>query len=203
MAYRELYRLSNSIKLRLYMLMPYNPNRPQRKDRPYPHIRDYALGNNDLMPIGSKQYQFNIGNDDAEENAPYYHILEDAEVIRKSMRGTKTSKGSQDSILNKRERDYGIQTEKVRKSTGETYTVQEYRKNRRGARSLAPSSQHYQESHLYKERLVITNAQVINADSNYYLNYHYNYIERQLDSGMLQSIASELNLTLKRGWTKK
>ena len=57
--------------------------------------------------MSGNMYIFEIGNDYAEENYPYYHILEDAEVIRKRGRGTSKSKGSQAQIEKLSQRDYG------------------------------------------------------------------------------------------------
>lgn len=141
------------------------------------HIRDIALG----MPLLSNgTYVFEIGNDYAEEKYPYYHILEDAEVIRKRNRGTSKSRGSQAKIEKLSSRDYGVIS-----FNGKTYT-REYQRNVRGKRSLIEKSTYIvvgSDGEVYK----------VNKDANYYKNIHYHYIERILDT-TLPWIANTLGL---------
>ena len=88
---------TNRIHQVLYDNFPYENDTidiKKHKNRPL-HIRDIAL----LPPMESDgALVFEIGSEYAEENYPYYHILEDAEVIRKRGKGNKQSGGSQAKI---------------------------------------------------------------------------------------------------------
>jgi hypothetical protein len=138
------------------------------------HLKDAVFDN---LPniVMNDQIIFDIGNPRLEETHPYYHILEDSEVIRKKNKGTKTSKGSQDQISDKGARDYGIV-----KWNGKTFT-QEYKKNVRGARSKAQKATR-------RAFFVDSYGQVfrtqINKDAKYYLNIHYHYIEKAIDNAV-------------------
>lgn len=154
------------------------------------HIRNVALQS--VIPVGTNGYSFDIGSEYAEQNYPYYHILEDAQVIHKRDKGTKQSKGSQSSYSKTLgNRDYGKWSGNVNKrnydfynkQTGEVYgsgyrttksVYQEYRKNVRGSRSK------------------IIDGQAKNA--NTYVNIHYHYIERALDEELLESFANKFGL---------
>lgn len=158
---------TNSIREELYNRMPYESDEIKMQKhlkRPL-HIRDIAL----TLPFqDGEKIIFDIGNDYAEENYPYYHILQDAEVIRKRGRGTKKSKGSQAEITKLSERDY------ARVSwNGKTYS-REYQRNVRGKRSLAAKA---------TIRVVGADgvAYNINKNANYYYNKHYHYIDKTLE----------------------
>ena len=158
----------NEIRQNIYDNFPYESDdikMMKHAKRPL-HIRDVALG---LPYMSGNMYIFEIGNDYAEENYPYYHILEDAEVIRKRGRGTSKSKGSQAQIEKLSQRDYG----KI-SFNGKTYS-KEYQRNVRGQRSLADKG---------TIRVVGADGVVyrINKDANYYKNKHYHYIERILNN---------------------
>lgn len=158
----------NEIRQNIYDNFPYESDdikMMKHLKRPL-HIRDVALG---LPYMSGNMYIFEIGNDYAEENYPYYHILEDAEVIRKRGRGTSKSKGSQAQIEKLSQRDYG----KI-SFNGKTYS-KEYQRNVRGQRSLADKG---------TIRVVGADGVVyrINKDANYYRNKHYHYIERILNN---------------------
>ena len=158
----------NEIRQNIYDNFPYESDdikMMKHLKRPL-HIRDVALG---LPYMSGNMYIFEIGNDYAEENYPYYHILEDAEVIRKRGRGTSKSKGSQAQIEKLSQRDYG----KI-SFNGKTYS-KEYQRNVRGQRSLADKG---------TIRVVGADGVVyrINKDANYYKNKHYHYIERILNN---------------------
>ena len=158
----------NEIRQNIYDNFPYESDdikMMKHLKRPL-HIRDVALG---LPYMSGNMYIFEIGNDYAEENYPYYHILEDAEVIRKRGRGTSKSKGSQAQIEKLSQRDYG----KI-SFNGKTYS-KEYQRNVRGQRSLADKG---------TIRVVGADGVVyrINKDVNYYKNKHYHYIERILNN---------------------
>lgn len=168
MAEFNLTDFTNSIRAELYERFPYENDaikEMKHANRPA-HIRDVALG---LPYMSGQQMIFEIGNDYAEEYYPYYHILEDAEVIRKRGRGTKKSRGSQAEITKLSDRDYS----KV-SWNGKTFS-REYQKNVRGKRSLAAKGTITvigSDGVVYK----------VNKDANYYTNKHYHYIERILDT---------------------
>ena len=148
--------------------------------RPY-HIRDVAFMNNPISFMENSA-TFDIGNEFAEENYPYYHILQDAQVIHVKGAGTKQSKGSQ-QYINPKNRDYN----KV-EWNGKTFS-QEYNKNVRGSRSKYSSAR----------RTVDIGGKkvVINRNADYYVNKHYKYIDRILDASM-PYIAQEFGLRAMR-----
>ena len=142
-------------------------NLKKHKNRPF-HIRDIAFMFLPITREGENTIVFDIGSDYAEEYYPYYHILEDAEVIRKRGRATTSSRGSQAKIEELSKRDYGRIN-----FNGKTYS-REYRKNVRGERSRIGKATRYvtgSDGKLVK----------INADAAYYYNKHYHYIEKILD----------------------
>ena len=168
MAEFSLSNFANDIRQNIYDNFPYESDEIKaikHAKRPL-HIRDIALG---LTYISNGQMIFEIGNDYAEEYYPYYHILEDAEVIRKKGRGTKLSKGSQAEITKLSDRDYGRIS-----FNGKTFS-REYQKNVRGARSRVEKATYNifgSDVRVYK----------VNKDANYYKNIHFHYIERILNN---------------------
>lgn len=154
----------------LYGLFPYENdeiNEKKHPNRPL-HIRDIAFMWLPTTNSGSKMITFDIGSDYAEQYYPYYHILQDAQVIRKRGRGTEKSKGSQALISDLGKRDYGRID-----FNGKTYT-KEYARNVRGERKrIIEKSTRYTYSN--GERVKI------NASANYYQNVHYRYIDKILD----------------------
>lgn len=183
MAEFSLSKFVNDIRQNIYDNFPYESDaiKMQKHLKTPLHIRDVALS---LPYLSNGTYVFEIGNDYAEENYPYYHILEDAEVIRKRGRGTKLSKGSQASIEKLSDRDYG----KI-SFNGKTYS-REYRKNVRGKRSRADKATYIvvgSDGSAYK----------VNKNANYYKNKHFQYIEHILD-GTLPWIAAENGLKMNR-----
>jgi len=147
------------------------------------HLKD-AIFNN-AQPIHSlNSITFDIGNASLETTHPYYHILEQAQVIRKRGRGTTKSKGSQASI-EKSKRDY----ERI-SWNGKTFT-KEYRRNVRGSRSLLDKAQ--------KRAWLIDDEGIAipvfqNQQAPYYANKHYRYIENILESGILDMLAAEFGM---------
>lgn len=152
------------------------------------HIRDVAFKQNDTMHIDDNTLVFEIGNQIAEEHYPYYHILEDAPVIRKKGRGTTKTRGSQDKVVVAGgKRDYGRID-----FNGKTFS-KEYSRNVRGER-----------------KKIVYNAQrniefggksyTINRNANYYENIHYQYIENMLNGSILDTLALEFGL--QRGRTQ-
>lgn len=175
--------LVDLIRQNLYDRFPYDPNSKGE------NIRDIAFYNNPVASInfGEEPFaSFEIGNETAERIAPYYHILQDAQYIRKSGFGTKKTKGSQAKVENIGKRDYGRVSLK-----GKTYS-QEYKKNIRGARN---------EAMYFGSTRYITdmdgNVFKVNRESEYYFNVHYKYIDKILDE-TLPLVAEELGLKLLR-----
>ena len=171
----------NRIREVLYDNFPYEDdeiNKKKHKGRTG-HIKDIAF--KDLpVSVNMQTRTFDIGSEYAEMVYPYYHILQDSEVIHIKGHGTKGSKGSQDRISDKSARDYGRVT-----WNGKTFT-QEYSKNVRGSRSRSGKARRY---------MVDSNGVVykINANANTYVNIHYKYIDRILNE-TIPFIAQEFNL---------
>lgn len=188
----DLGTFTRYLKSLLYDKMPFD------KDNLHPHanrnfhMRDLALGQNNVIPVGLNSMYFEIGNDIAEEKAPYYHILEDAQVIRKAGFGTKKSKGSQAFIKDKGKRDYGQATFTItNNSKGRKINpYYEYRRNVRGKRSLVGNAT----QRVIDENGVVTK---INRESKYYFNIHYNYIERGLET-ITNILAHQFDMKLQR-----
>lgn len=192
MAEFEMNAFIEMLKLGIYNKMPlekesdFNRKHKNRSGR----MRDLALSQNSVIPLGTDKVYFEIGNDKAESETPQYHILEQAEVIAKAGRGTKKTKGTQNDISNLGQRNYAIWTVKTNKK-GKTSMFQEYNKNVRGKRSKIGKSQ----------REIIGNdgkTTIINKESKYYVNEHYQYIEKILDGGLLDQLATEFGLIRKR-----
>lgn len=157
-------------------------DRQKHKLREPLHMRDLVFTDIPIITDGQTKI-FDVGSEIAEETHPYYHILQNAEVIRKKGKGTTKSKGSQSSV-EVRKRDY----ERV-SMKGKIFT-KEYGRNIRGKRSLYDKATRYvvgTDGKTYK----------INADSNYYYNVHYRYIDRILDATM-PYIAREFGLRAMR-----
>lgn len=122
---------------------------------------------------------FDYGNDRMETMFPYYHILQDSPYIRKKNEGTDKTKGSQAKIETKK-RDYGIV-----EWNGKTFT-KEYSRNIRGSRRRTSQVSHWA-TDSRGQRIWI------NRDSNTYLNEHYQYIDKILDS-IVQDLAATYGL---------
>ena len=154
-----------------------------KENVPYERAQNYANKHSkrngarlrDLFDLGKQTITVNIntrtvdvGGPMAEAIIPHYHILQQAEIIRKRGKGTTTSKGSQDKVSNVLMRDY----EKV-SFNGKTYS-KEYSKNVRGQRSKAKL--------LLEPKLMYRNGEyVAKVNNRAYINTHYQYIDRTLD----------------------
>ena len=174
------------LREKMYQLFPYENdeiNKKKHKGREG-HIRDIAFYNLPVIGVDNVR-EFNIGSDFAEEKYPYYHILQQAPVIRKAGRGTKKSKGSQAAIQELSNRDY----ERVNWN-GKTYT-KEYSKNVRGSRNKVIKNA------TYIKRNAGGQIMKVNRQANSYVNIHYQYIDKMLDT-IAPLIASEFGMTLKR-----
>jgi len=126
-----------------------------------------------------------VGGPMAEATMPHYHILQQAQVIHKRGKATKSSKGSQDKE-NTMEKDY----EKVNWN-GKTFS-KEYSKNVRGSRNQA--------ERLRSPKLRYTNGNYEidkRYDQHTYINTHYRYIDRILDT-ITPWLAGEYGLKLSR-----
>ena len=112
------------------------------------------------MPFGEGGFMFDIGNEQLEQNFPYYHILQQAPTIRKAGKGTKKSKGSLANETHKSNLDY----ERV-SWNGKTFT-KEYSRNVRGSRVNHGRTTFKVGDTWY------------NTGANQYLNVHYQYIDK-------------------------
>lgn len=145
-------------------------NLKKHKKRPL-HIKDVAFKANSTIKVSETTRTFDIGNTYAEQEYPYYHILQDSPVIRKKGRGTDKTRGSQAKVKNLGQRDYG----KV-SFNGKTYS-REYAKNVRGARkSVVDNASRYENGKLISG----------NPRSLSYYNKHYKYIDKVLDLSVKQ-----------------
>lgn len=122
---------------------------------------------------------FDIGNETMEQYFPYYHILQQAPVIRKRGKGTTKTKGSEAMYKNAKDRDY----ERVIWN-GKTFT-KEYSRNVRGSRLNLNKTQ----MHL--------DGQFLNTNANQYLNMHYEYLDKVSDE-VADKIAQEFGMRLGR-----
>ena len=161
-------------------------DREKHKGREPLKLKDAVISSMAKSTIfAENEISFNIGNEQMEKTHPYYHILENAPVIRKRGKGTDKSRGSQAKIEDVGQRDY----ERV-SFNGKTFT-KEYAKNVRGKRNRINNVTHF-----------ITdskgNRKMINREAGAYQNIHYMYIERILDSGILNTIAEEQGLKVMR-----
>lgn len=179
---------ANRLRELMYEKFPYEPdriNQKKHKNRPL-HIRDVAFLNNPIVALSGDEVSFDIGNELSEEKYPYYHILEDAPVIRKRGKGTAKTKGSQAKVEKLADRDYN----RVRWN-GKTLS-KEYSRNVRGKRLKLGNVSHWATDYN-------GNSIFINREANAYLNTHYRYIEKMLEEyGILDRMASEFGLVRKR-----
>ena len=165
----------NLLRQRMYVKFPYENDSINEikhiigNKNPKPdHIRDIAFMKNGINIINENLIVFDIGNEYAEKEYPYYHILEDSPVIRKAYKGNEKSKGSQSMIEDLGQRDYGIVS-----FNGKTFS-KEYSKNVRGKRKsvIDNSTRYVRDSN--------GNVKKINRRADTYQNIHYQYIERML-----------------------
>lgn len=179
---------TNRLRELMYTRFPYEPDAiKQKKHKKTPlHIVDVAFWKNPVITIDENTLTFDIGNEESERTYPYYHILEDAPVIRKRGKGTAKTRGSQAKVEDKGKRDYNRVT-----WNGKTLT-KEYSRNVRGKRLNLSKISSY---------VVDGNGEVkfINREANAYFNTHYHYIEKMMnEQGILDILANEFGLTRKR-----
>lgn len=177
----------NSIFQNLYENVPYESPQnyaDKHSNRQGGRLRDLFDLRKQTITRNIDTRTVDVGGPMAEAKMPHYHILQQAEVIKKKGKGTKTSKGSQDSVANVMLRDY----EKV-SFNGKTYS-KEYSKNVRGQRSKA--------NKIIEPKLRYTNGEYKSASkSNSYVNIYYQYIDRILDA-VMPFIASDYGLKMRR-----
>ena len=156
---------------------------PKHKDH-NDEIRKVAFERNPTVIVDENTLTFDIGNEYAETYYPYYHILEDAPVIRKRYRSTEKTRGSQANIKELGKRDYGRIN-----FNGKTYS-REYARNIRGERNKVVQNAQ-QNVYVGNEKFVI------NKSANSYKNEHYHYIENMLEK-IVPIIAGEFGLGIGR-----
>lgn len=147
-----------------------------------PHMKNVALRNNPIVMISPEIEYFEIGNEYAEENAPQYHILEDAKVIRNPNMGTKQSLGSQrrKKVEN---RDYGRNIYLSKEDIGKEFG-QEYRQSFRAR------------TNIWKANIRIDELKYKHGNKkSYRYNTHWAYIERILEQ-ITPMIAQQVNAKL-------
>jgi len=180
----DINSFANTLKSLLAESMPYEDeaiNALKHKGRTA-HIKNIALLDNNIIVIDKDTVMFSLGNELAEEDYPYYHILNDAEVIKFRGKSTKKTRGSQSSLPFK-ERDYNIYSIS-QTSSGRIKQNYEYKKNVRGERTKI--NQYGQAK-----------------DKNSYVNIHFNYIENSLDGidsnkGIVNNIADLYGMRVMR-----
>lgn len=186
----DITSFTKRIRELMYEQFPFeNEDINQKKHAKRPeHIKDVAFKNNETMRLDDNTLVFEIGNPYAEEKYPYYHILEDAPAIRKRDRGTARTKGSQDKVaVAGGKRDYGRID-----FNGKTFS-KEYSRNVRGERNRRSNVSRWARDYMGRDYY-------INRDANAYENVHYQYIEKMLNTNILDTVALEFGL--KRGRTQ-
>ena len=173
----------NNMRERMYNLFPYESDfvnylkHIQDNKNPKPkHIRDVAFMQNPVQFITDDLIIFEIGNEESERDYPYYHILEEAPVIRIKGYGTKKTKGSQENIKNKSNRDYNVV---------------------KNARNWVVGLREQDKKVINPDTGLVFNRHRENTQSNSYKNYWYQYIETILSS-VTSSLAIDYNMKLGR-----
>ena len=146
-----------------------------------PHMKNIAFNNNPIVVVSPTVQYFELGNDYAEKVAPYYHILEDAKVIRNPFRGSKQTRGSQAGVFPLSKRDYSVGS-----LNRDNIVSPEYRG------SFTAGKRSYWNA---QRRLVNRRFETGGQTSKFRYNIHYAYIERILEKE-LPKIASLSGLRL-------
>lgn len=163
----------------------FNPGGTPKHKEHNEMIRDIAFKNNPTFMIDEETNAFEIGNEYAEEYYPYYHILEDSPYIRKRDKATTKTKGSQAKVEKRSQRDYNIIS-----FNGKTFS-REYSRNVRGKRNRLDKVSHWATS---------SDGELVwlNRESNSYLNTHYHYIEKMMNEVIIDQLAFDFNLKVRR-----
>ena len=154
----------------------------KHKKRPAPRDLNYRIWqcmNDTKSKVDNNKMTFDLGSEYMEEYFPYYHILQQAPVIRKKGRGTKKSKGSQANVADVRQRNYEMV------SFGGKIFTKEYSRNVRGNRVKLDKASHWKDG-------VFTNQL-----AGQYQNIHYRYIDKICDE-IANLIAQEYRMKLGR-----
>ena len=186
----NLNNFTNRLRQLMYERFPNLKDRGRNPRGSFKHglyndeIRDVAFMKNPIVVYGENQLSFDIGNEYAEKYYPYYHILEDTPYILKRNKGMSKTRGSQAKIKKLEKRDYNFVN-----WNGKTFT-QEYKRNIRGKRNRIGKVSHW-----------VTDSQgneiFINRENNSYLNEHYHYIEKMLDT-CVDQLGIDFNLKVMR-----
>lgn len=157
----------------------------KHKNRPVPRELKNQIQNcmKDTMNKVESMNTFDIGNEQMEKNFPYYHILQQAPVIRKRNQATKKSRGSQYGKSAK-DIDYEIVS-----WNGKTYT-KEYSRNVRGKRLNMNKTS-------YWSGAKTSDGEYIHPSAKQYKNIHYQYIDHICDE-IAPMLAEQYGLQLKR-----
>ena len=165
----------------LYRMGKIQTDNSKHPNRSPLHLKEAATSCiNRTTTIGEDTIVFDFGDEALENSHPYYHILEDAPVIRKRGQATTKSKGSQDYIKEIGKRDYGVVY-----WNGKTFT-KEYQRNVRGSRNRTSSVSHW--------TIENGSAKYVNRESNSYKNVHYKYIENILNGDVVDKLCAEFGL---------
>jgi hypothetical protein len=154
-----------------------------------PHMKNIAFNNNPIVVVSPTVQYFELGNDYAEKVAPYYHILEDAKVIRNPFRGSKQTRGSQAGVFPLSKRDYSVGSVD---SNG--VITPEYRGTFNTGKRSYWNAQRRLTNRAYETR---------NEKSKFRYNIHYAYIERILEKELpkIASLSGLRLLTSSKGLT--
>lgn len=152
-------------------------SKAKHPNRNPPHLKDMTIQciAQTTQFIDDNVVMFELGNEKMEKYYPYYHILQDAPVIRKKNKGTEKTRGSQAKIKDLGKRDYGIV-----EWNGKTFT-KEYTRNVRGKR-------------FPKNVMIYGGNFVINRNAPAYQNIHYHYIDKVIDEDVIGKLSSEFGL---------
>lgn len=154
----------------------------KHKNRPQPRDLKSQITNCMISTqfSGEDMRTFDLGSETMERYFPYYHILQQAPVIRKKGKASKQTKGSQTFVKSYAKKDYEI----VRWN-GKTFT-KEYEKNVRGSRARKKVSQ-------WNE----PRTRFLYANANSYKNEHYGYIDI-INDEVANLLAKEYGMKLMR-----
>lgn len=197
----DLGRFGKELQTKIASAIPFptdvKRDEQKHKNRNPRHLKEEVttefLSNYEIL--NGNQQAFNLGSERLETIYPHYHILEDAEVIHKAGLSTETSRGSQ-ARLQEKHRDYGAIVMKYNKNSGKWNMSQEYRKNVRGKRSALKKAtvKVVKDNGVVEEREVVVGTK----SATTYPNVHYHYIERALDTRIVNELAIMFNLQVKR-----
>lgn len=187
-------RLATELKTRMEAssVFPFSNRKNYPPSKQFkPHMLNVASKNNPIIMISPDIEYFEIGNEEAEEKAPQYHILEDAKTIRNPYRGTNETLGSQRVIKDRKKRDYG----NFMYSPSNNAYVKEYRTAFSGRSdiwnvNLNLSTKQFERQWNKKRGL--------KYQKTFRYNEHFGYIERILD-WELPNVAEAIDARLVRG----